>query len=109
MSSGRGESPWAWLACTGEGWLRSLDGVSRDKSWLKTSKSSLESETSMIPSSSLVKSWDEVASSLIARSDGNAIFGMPFGMGSTVRKPGTVTLIWCKHRSFALIAHFGAW
>nr|POE46496.1 hypothetical protein CFP56_70068 [Quercus suber] len=59
MSSGREESPWVWLACAGGGWLRSPDGVSGDEGQLKTSKSSLESETSTIPSSSLVEGWDK--------------------------------------------------
>ena len=67
ISSSKGESPWAWLACARRGWSRSPDGVSGDEGWLKTLKSSSESKTSTIPSSSLVESWDEVASSLTAR------------------------------------------
>ena len=63
MSFGRWESPWAWLVCAGGGWPRSPDGVSGDKGWLKTSKSSLESETSTTSSFSLIVGWDGVASS----------------------------------------------
>ena len=122
ISSGRGESPCARLACLRRGWLRSLDGVSGDRGWLKTSKSSLESsesETSMTPSSPLVEGWDEVASSSTTRWKGSATFGMPSGIGSVVsvpsgirpvvRKPRAATLIWYRQGSLALITHLGAW
>ena len=103
MSFGRGKSLWAWLVCAGRGWPRSPNGISGSEGWLKTSKSSLELETSTIPSSPLVKGWDEVASSSAACWKDSATFGMPSGIGSVVKMPsriepvvrklGTATLI----------------
>ena len=40
---------------------------------------------------------------------GRVTLGMPFGMGSAVRKLGIAKLIWCRRGSFALIKHFDAW
>ena len=82
---------------------RSLVGVSGDKGWLKTSKLSFESETSMTSSSSLIVDWDGVASFSAARWNGNATFGMPSRIGLVVRKPRTTTLIWCRRGSFSFI------
>lgn len=66
--------------------------------WLKTSKSSSDSEMSTISSSSLMADWDGVAiSSAVHR------------MGSVTRKPRISMLIWCRRRSLALITHLGAW
>lgn len=122
ISSSRKESPWARLVYARRKWSRSLDRISGDESWLKTSKSSLESsksETSTTSSSPSIVGWDGVASSSAVYCGGKATFCMPSGMRSVarvpsgmapvMRKPGITTLIWCNHESLAFITHFDAW
>ena len=65
-----------------------------DWGWLKTSKSSSDSETLTISSSSsLIVGWEGVASSLTVCWNGNSICCTPSGAGLGLRKPGTTTLI----------------
>ena len=38
-----------------------------------------------------------------------SVVSVPSGIGPVVWKLGATMLIQCKHRSLALITHFGAW
>ena len=70
--------------------MRSPDRVSRVKGWLKTSKSSSDSETSTISSPSLIVGWDAVAFSSATHWNGSATLGMPSRIGSVVRVPSEI-------------------
>ena len=116
MSVGMAASSLLRFVCTGKGPLRSLIGASGDRGWLKTSKSSLESDTSTIFSPS--SSFSSFSSSMTGCKDEAPTFGIPSNMGVVAwtpsgfgqgrRKLDAATLILCRCGSFALITHFSA-
>ena len=64
MASGMEEASWVWLIWAEGSCPRSSTGISGDSGWLKTSKSSSESKTLTISSSSssLIVGWEGVTS-----------------------------------------------
>ena len=86
-----------------KGGLRSSVEASRDKGWLKTLNSSLESDNSTIPSPSsfsfffsLMVGWEEEAPTLGIPSNIGVVVKTPSRMGPVARKLGAVTLIYCR-------------
>ena len=97
-----------------EGSPGSPTGASRDRGWLKTSKSSSKLDTSTILSSSssfssLMTGWEGKAPTFGRPSSMGVVTWMPSGTGPVVKKPKAATLIWCRRGSFALVTHLGAW
>lgn len=96
------------LTCAEGRWLKSTSEGSGDCGWLKTSKSSSESETSTTFAIASGIGWKEVASSSVMRWNGNSTCYVSSG-GVPARKPGTAILICCNRWSFAFITYLGAW
>ena len=60
-------------------------------------------------SSSLVVGYKGVVSSSALYCRSGSTSNTSCGPKPSLRKPGTTTLIRCRHGSFVFITHFGAW
>ena len=95
------------LTCAGGRWLKLVSIGSGDRGWLKTSKSSSESETSTTLAVTSGTRREEVASSSVVRWKGSST-GCVLSREVPTRKPGMAMLICYSQGSFAFIMYLSA-